>query len=72
MSKMCKIKMTETLNYSITIHGAYKPITIIWSLLKLFYFTALQVDHTHDEKKHSSIVWRTVENIGNADKILKL
>ena len=33
MSKMCNIKIkknfTETLNYSITIHGAmYKPITI--------------------------------------------
>jgi len=47
---MCNIKLTETLNYSSTIHGAKKSQSSKWSLLKLFYFTALQVDHTHDEK----------------------
>jgi len=43
--------MTETLNYSITIHGAKNRSQLSkWSLLKLFYFTVLQVDHTHDKK----------------------
>ena len=51
MSKMCNIKITETLNYSITIHGATnRSLSPKWSLLKLFYFTASQVDHTHDKK----------------------
>jgi len=42
--------MTETLNYSITILGAKNQIlSSKWSLLiVLFYFTALQVDHTHE------------------------
>ena len=71
---MCNIKMTETLNYSITIHGAKNQwLSSKWSfLIQLFYFNALQVDHTHDEKKHSSIVWRTVGNVRNVDMILKV
>jgi len=48
--------MTETLNYSITIHGAKnRPLSSKWSLLKLFYLTALQVDHTHDEKSTAAL-----------------
>jgi len=62
--------MTEILNYSITIHVAKnRSLLSKWSLLKLFFFTALQVNHTHDEN-NSSIVSRIVENIGNADRIL--
>ena len=44
MSKMCNIKMTKTLNYSITIPGATKPITIIYLVVTfktvLFYCLA--------------------------------
>jgi len=65
MSKMCNIKMTETLNYSITIHGATnRSLSSKWSLLKLFYFTASQVDHTHDEKSTAALyegLWKLLE-----------
>jgi len=57
--------MTETLNYSIKIHGAKnRSKSYKWSLLKLFYFTALQVDHTHDEKSTAVLyegLWKTLE-----------
>jgi len=47
--------MTETLNYSITIHGAKnRLLSSKWSLLKLFNFFALQVDHTHVEKSSAA------------------
>jgi len=56
MFKMCNIKITETLNYSIIIHGATnRSLSSKWSLLKLFYFTASQVDHTEDEKSTSAL-----------------
>ena len=56
MSKMCNIKMTETLNYSITIHGAKNQSqSSKWSLLNLFYLTVLQVDHTHEEKSTAAL-----------------
>jgi len=48
--------MTETLNYSITIHGAKnRSLLSKWSLLKLFNFFALQVDHTHDAKSTAAL-----------------
>ena len=48
--------MTETLNYSITIHGAKNRSQLSkWSLLKQFDFTALQVDHTHDDKSTAAL-----------------
>jgi len=56
--------MTETLNYSITIHGAKNRSLPSKSLLKLFFFTALQVDHTHDEKSTAPLyggLWKTLE-----------
>jgi len=57
--------MTETLNYSITIHGAKnRSLSTKWSLLKLFYFSALQVDHTHYEKSTAALyegLWKTFE-----------
>jgi len=59
--------MTETLNYSITIHGAKNlSLSSKWSLLKLFFFTALQVDHTHDKKNTAAMymyegLWKTLE-----------
>ena len=56
--------MTETLNYRITIHDAKnRSQSSKWSLLKLFYFTALQVDHTHDEKSTAALyegLWKTL------------
>jgi len=53
---MCNIKMTETLNYSMTIHGAKNwSLSSKWSLSKLFYFTAFQVDHTYDEKSTAAL-----------------
>jgi len=74
MSKMCNIKMTETLafpfislilNYSITIHGAKnRSQSSKWSLLKLFYFTVLQVNHTHNTKSTAALyegLWKTFE-----------
>jgi len=65
--------MNKTLNYSITIHGATnRSLSFKWSLLKLFYFTALQVDHIHDEKSIAALYEFTVENVANADRILKL
>jgi len=62
---MCNIKLTETLNYSITIHGAKnRSLSSKWSLLKLFYFSALQVNHLHDEKSTAALyegMWKTFE-----------
>ena len=56
--------MTETLNYSITINGAKnRSLSSKWSLFKLFYFTDLQVDHTHDEKNTAALyegLWKTL------------
>jgi len=63
--KMCNILMTKTLNYSITIHGAKnRSLSSMWSLLKLFYFSALQVNHTYDEKSTAALyegLWKTLE-----------
>jgi len=57
--------MTETLNYIITIHGAKnQSLSSKWSLLKLFYFTAFQVDHTHDKTSTAALyegLWKTFE-----------
>ena len=57
--------MTEKLNYSITIHRAKnRSLSSKWSLLKQFYFTALQVDHTHDETSTAALyegLWKTLE-----------
>jgi len=66
--------MTETLNYTITIHGAYKnrPLSLKWSLLKLFNFFGLQVDHTPDEKTQQHCMKDCGKNIGTADRILKV
>ena len=51
-----QLMSTETLNNSITIHGAKKrSLSSKLSLLKLFYFTVLQVDHTHDEKSTAAL-----------------
>ena len=72
---MCNIEMIETLNYSITIHGAKNQwLSSKWSLLiVLFYFTALQADHTHDETSTAALYeGLTVENVRNADMILKV
>ena len=54
---MCNIKMTETLNYSITIHGTKNQwLSFKGSLLiVLFNFTALQVDHIYDEKSTAAL-----------------
>jgi len=61
MSKMCK--MTETLNYSITIHGTKnRSLSSKCSLEKLFYFSALQDDYIHDEKSTAASykgLWKT-------------
>jgi len=57
--------MTKTLNYSITIHGAKnRSLSSMWSLLKLFYFSALQVNHTHDKKSTAALyegLWKTLK-----------
>jgi len=62
---MFNIKMNETLNYSITIYGTInQSLSSKWSLLKLFYVTAFQVDHTHDEKSTAALykgLWKTLE-----------
>jgi len=69
---MCNIKMTETLNNSITIHGAKNDHYYLSGHFKTVLFYCLASWPYSDEKKHRSIVWRTVENIGNADRILKV
>ena len=62
---MCNIKMTKNLNYSITIYGTKnQSLSSKWSLLKLFYVTAFQIDHTHDEKSTAALyegLWKTLE-----------
>jgi len=61
---MCNIKMTET---ELQHHNPWcykRLLSSKWSLLKLFYFTALQVDHTHDEKSTAALsegLWKTLE-----------
>jgi len=65
--------MTKTLNYSITIHGAKNQLlSSKWSLLKLFYVSTLQVDHTHDENSTAALYEGLWKNVGNADGILKV